>query len=141
MRRLLICLTSAACAIGALSGCGSSSPGSGSTASTPALQALSYFPPATPFVLTFATAPGSQSIKQAQALERRFPTYAVAATALFARLSQLGIDYNQDVRPLFALKHAPSPTEQQLLGMIGDLTGSASATPSGLTGSATLVLR
>jgi hypothetical protein len=51
--------------------------------------------------MTLATAPRSQSITQAQALERRFPTYAVAATALFARLSQLGIDYNRDLRPLF----------------------------------------
>jgi Protein of unknown function (DUF3352) len=104
VRRLLIFLASAACAIGGLSGCGSSNPGTASTASTaatPALQALSYFPPATPFVLTVATAPDSQSIKQGEALERRFPTYAAAATALFARLSQLGIDYNQDVRPLF----------------------------------------
>jgi hypothetical protein len=118
VRRLLICLASAACAIGALSGCGSSSPGSGSPASTPAVQALSYFPPATPFVMTVATAPASQSIKQAQTLERRFPTYAVAATALFARLSQLGIDYNQDVRPLFGNPIA--------LGAVGT---------SGLTGS------
>lgn len=40
-----------------------------------------------------------------------------------------------------ALKHAPSPVEQQLLGLIGDLTGAASATPSGLTGTATLSLK
>ena len=69
-------------------------------------------------MLTVATAPASESIKQAQALERRFPTYAVAATALFARLSQLGIDYNQDVRPLFGNPIA--------LGAVGT---------SGLTGS------
>ena len=118
MRRLLIYLATAVCALGALSGCGSSSPGSSSPASTPAVQALSYFPPATPFVMTVATAPGSQSIKQAQALERRFPTYSAAATALFARLSQLGFDYNQDVRPLFGNPIA--------LGAVGT---------SGLTGS------
>jgi hypothetical protein len=118
VRRLLICLATAACAIGALSGCGSSSPSSSSPASTPAVQALSYFPPATPFVMTVATAPRSQSIEQAQALERRFPTYSAAATALFARLSQLGIDYNQDVRPLFGNPIA--------LGAVGT---------SGLTGS------
>jgi hypothetical protein len=85
---------------------------------TPAVQALSYFPPATPFVLTVATAPASQSIKQMEALERRFPTYSVAATALFARLSQLGIDYNKDVRPLFG-----NPIALGAVGTTG-LTGS-----------------
>ena len=39
------------------------------------------------------------------------------------------------------LPGAPSPAAQQLLNMLGDLTGSASATPSGLNGTATLAIK
>jgi hypothetical protein len=52
-------------------------------------------------VLTVATLSSQQSVKQLQALEHRFPTYSVAATAIFAQMAKLGIDYNRDVRPLF----------------------------------------
>jgi hypothetical protein len=39
------------------------------------------------------------------------------------------------------LKQAPSPAAQQVLKLLGDLTGSASATASGLNGTAKLALR
>jgi uncharacterized protein DUF3352 len=80
----------------ALAGCGSSKPGSG--ASSPTVQALSYFPTSSPFVITVATNPKAAAVRQ---LKASSPSYAVAATALFAQLSKLGIDYNQDIRPLF----------------------------------------
>ncbi|MGZ4350498.1 MAG: DUF3352 domain-containing protein [Solirubrobacteraceae bacterium] len=80
----------------ALAGCGSSKPGSG--APSPTVQALSYFPTTSPFVLTVATNPKATAIKQ---LQQSSPSYAFAATAVFAQLSKLGIDYNQDIRPLF----------------------------------------
>ncbi|HEX3976723.1 MAG TPA: hypothetical protein VHW96_10690 [Solirubrobacteraceae bacterium] len=84
-------------AVTALAACGSSKPGSGGAAG-PAVQALSYFPTTSPFVLTAATNPKAAAVKQ---LQHESPSYAVAATALFAQLSKLGIDYNADVRPLF----------------------------------------
>jgi hypothetical protein len=99
MRRLSLLLATVLAGLG-VAACGSSSPGSGGTAS-PTVQALSYFPTSTPLVLTLTTNPKADSVKQAQALEHHNPSYAAAATAIFARLSQLGIDYNQDIRPLF----------------------------------------
>lgn len=84
-------------AVLALAGCGSSKPGSGA-ASSPTIEALSYFPTTSPFVLTAATNPKAAAVKQ---LTQQSPSYAFAATALFAQLSRMGIDYNQDIRPLF----------------------------------------
>lgn len=40
-----------------------------------------------------------------------------------------------------ALKQTPSPAAQQILNLLGNLTGSLSATPSGLNGTATLALK
>jgi hypothetical protein len=80
-----------------IAGCGSSQPGSGGAAS-PTVQALSYFPTTSPFVITVATNPKTAAIKK---LQQASPSYALAATALFGQLAKLGIDYNQDVRPLF----------------------------------------
>jgi hypothetical protein len=101
VRRLTTLAIIAVTAVGAITGCGSSKSGSRSAASTPRLQALSYFPATSPFVLTAETASTSRSTQQLQTLERRFPTYSLAATALFAELAKLNINYNQDVRPLF----------------------------------------
>jgi len=39
------------------------------------------------------------------------------------------------------LKHPPSATEQALFNLLGDVTGSSSASPSGLSGIAALSLR
>lgn len=96
MRSLGI-LLSAALTVMVLAACGSSGPGSGGSAN-PRIQALSYFPTTSPFVLTVATNPSSAAIKQ---LQQQSPSYTLAATAFFAQLSKLGIDYNKDVRPLF----------------------------------------
>ena len=93
MRRSLIIAIVAAAAL--VAGCGSSK--SSSASSSPATTALSYVPANSPFVLTAATTsnPGGQ------ALVNRVPNLALAETALFAKLRQLGIDYNADIRPLF----------------------------------------
>lgn len=40
-----------------------------------------------------------------------------------------------------ALKQAPSKLEQTILSQLGDITGSTSATPSGITGTATIALK
>jgi hypothetical protein len=105
-------------AVLALAGCGSSKPGSGGAAS-PTIQALSYFPTTSPFVITAATNPKSSAVKQ---LQHESPSYAVAATALFAQLSKLGIDYNADIRPLFG-----NPVVAGAVSTTG-FTGGSSAT-------------
>lgn len=93
MRRALILAILAAAAL--LAGCGSSK--SASAPPSPVATALSYVPGNSPFVITAATTsnPGGQ------ALINRVPNLALAETALFAKLRQLGIDYNADIRPLF----------------------------------------
>jgi hypothetical protein len=93
MRRTLILLVLASAAL--VVGCGSSK--SASAPPTPVTAALSYMPADSPFVITTATTanPGGQ------ALVKRLPTIALAETAAFAKLGQLGIDYNNDIRPLF----------------------------------------
>jgi hypothetical protein len=96
MRRLSAFLMTGL-AVVALAGCGSSKPGNAGAAS-PTIQALSYFPTTSPFVITAATNPKAAAVRQ---LQHESPSYALAATALFAQLSKLGIDYNADIRPLF----------------------------------------
>lgn len=100
-----------------LVGCGRSSAGSGGAAS-PTVTALSYFPTTSPFVITAATNPRAAAVKQ---LQRQSPSYTIAATALFAQLSKLGIDYNADIRPLFG-----NPVTAGLVSADG-LSGSGSA--------------
>jgi hypothetical protein len=82
-----------------LVGCGSSK--TGTTAQSPTAQALSYFPSDSPLLLTFATDPKSSGIKQFETLKARFPEGALLQTALYARLGQLGINYNTQIKPLF----------------------------------------
>ena len=96
MRRLTALLI-AGMAVVVLAGCGSSKPGSGGS-DGPKIQALSYFPTTSPFMITAATNPKAGAVQQ---VERQNPSYALAATAVFAQLSKLGIDYNKDIRPLF----------------------------------------
>jgi hypothetical protein len=93
VRRALILAIVAATVL--VAGCGSSK--SLSAPPSPVATALSYIPANSPFVLTAATTsnPGGQ------ALVNRVPNLALAETALFAKLRQVGIDYNADVRPLF----------------------------------------
>lgn len=96
VHRLGLLLTAAVTVL-VLAACGSSKPGSGGS-TNPTIQALSYFPTTSPFVLTVATNPSATAIKQ---LQQQNPSYTLAATAFFAQLSKLGIDYNKDIRPLF----------------------------------------
>jgi Protein of unknown function (DUF3352) len=97
VRRLLfVALTVLAVAL--VTGCGSSTK---TAASSPEAQTLSYFPASSPFVLTFATDPKSAGIKNARALKQRFPQATLLESALFARLGQLGIDYNKQIKPLY----------------------------------------
>jgi hypothetical protein len=93
VRRALIVAVVAAAAL--VAGCGSSK--SSSAGPTPVGTALSYVPANSPFVITAATTSNSGG----QALINRVPNLALAETALFAKLRQLGIDYNADIRPLF----------------------------------------
>jgi hypothetical protein len=96
MRRV-IALLLAVFAASIVAACGSSSSGSGN----PLNSELSYFSADSPFVLTVATDPNSGAVKGGQALLHRFPVAAAGETALFAKLEQLGINYDLDVRPLF----------------------------------------
>ena len=64
---------------------------------SPTVTALSYVPANSPFVIAAATTSNSGG----QALINRVPNLALAETALFSKLRQVGIDYNADIRPLF----------------------------------------
>jgi hypothetical protein len=94
MRRVTVLVVLAA--VG-LAGCGSSS----SKTASPLTTELSYLPSNTPFVMTLATDPNASAIKQAQALEGKFPLATLGQAALTSKLAQLGIDYQSDIRPLF----------------------------------------
>ena len=102
-------------AVGLVAGCGSSHT---SGAPSPTLQTLSYFPSTAPFVLTLQTDPASAGVKNTRALEQNFPQATLLKTAVFARLGQLGIDYNKQIKPLFGnpiafgLLNAPSSGSQ-----------------------------
>lgn len=87
-----------------------------SAAPSPTAQALSYFPASSPLVLTIATDPQSAAIRNARALIQRFPAAALLQTALFARAAQIGINYNQDIRPLFGNPVAVGAVGAQLTG-------------------------
>lgn len=114
MRRLgALLLVSAALVV---AGCGSSSSaGSGD----PVNSALSYFPSGSAFVMSVATDPKSAAIKQLQSLVGRFPIATFGESAALAKLNQVGIDYQADVKPLFG-----NPV---MFGFAGPMpTGSAS---------------
>jgi hypothetical protein len=81
----------------ALSACGSSS---GGAPSNPLQTTLSYFPARTPFVLTVATQPTANAAAQEKQLEQRLPLLSLAKSSLISRLQQMGISYNQDLKPL-----------------------------------------
>lgn len=106
-------------AVLAMAGCGSSS-GSGSQSATS--QELSYFPTTSPLVATVATDPHSSAVKQSKALLARDPSAALFQTGLLTELARAGINYGQDIRPLFGNPAA--------FGVIGPtLSGSGSSTP------------
>jgi hypothetical protein len=79
----------------ALAGCGSSS------LSSALSTELSYFPKDSPFVMSIVTDPGSSAVKNGQAMLHRLPLVTLGQAALIARLQQVGISYDADIRPLF----------------------------------------
>jgi hypothetical protein len=79
----------------ALGGCGSSS------SSSPLGTGLTYFPKDSPFVMSVVTDPGSPAVKNGQAMLHRLPLATFGEAAYIARLQQLGINYDADIRPLF----------------------------------------
>jgi hypothetical protein len=81
-----------------VAGCGSSK--SPSSASGPLSTELSYFPANSVFMLSIQTAPNSQGIEHAQRLLKRFPIAGFGESAVVAKLGQVGIDYQSDVKPL-----------------------------------------
>jgi Protein of unknown function (DUF3352) len=81
-----------------LAGCGSSSSPSRSGVRN---TELSYLPAGSPFVMSIATDPNSSAVQQAQSLVGRFPIAAFGESALMSKLRQAGIDYQNDIRPLF----------------------------------------
>jgi hypothetical protein len=96
MRRSASLITAAATVLGlVIAGCGSSS------SSNPVGSSLSYFPKNSLFVMSLQTDPGSPAIKDMQALLHRFPAVTFGEAALTARLEQLGLNYDADIRPLF----------------------------------------
>jgi hypothetical protein len=95
-----------------LAGCGSSS----SKSANPVPAELSYFPAQTPYVLTLATDPKGPAVKQAQSLEGRFPLATFGKSALMAQLDRLGIDYQNDIRPLFGNPVALGASSSTLSG-------------------------
>jgi Protein of unknown function (DUF3352) len=115
MRRVVLLLS--LCAL-AVAGCGSSSTG----ASNPVNAELSYFPASSPFVMSVVTDPNSPAVHNAHALIARFPIAAYGESALMAKLDQSGIDYQNDIRPLFG-----NPV---LLGAAGPGVSTSSAASS-----------
>jgi hypothetical protein len=99
-RRCVLLLFGALAATLALvvAGCGSSSSGSGP--SSPLVSEFSYLPADSPFVVTVATDPSSSAIQGLQDLIGRFPLAGLGLQALQSKLSQVGINYSSDVKPL-----------------------------------------
>lgn len=97
MRRRLSVIAAALAVVLALvlAGCGSSS------SSDPLATSLSYFPKNSLFVMSLQTDPNSSAIQSLQGLLHRFPAVSFGEAALTARLEQLGINYDTDIRPLF----------------------------------------
>jgi hypothetical protein len=75
--------------------------GSSHSASSPMSTELSYFPSASPFLIRVVTAPRSPAIKNLQKLLSHVRLASLGEAALISRLQQLGISYDNDIRPLF----------------------------------------
>jgi hypothetical protein len=81
----------------ALAGCGSSS---STSASNPLTAELSYLPAGSPFVMTVATDPNSSAVTGVKDLIGRFPLAGFGIQAAQSKLSQLGISYSSEIKPL-----------------------------------------
>lgn len=99
MRRLLPLALLAAVVI---AGCGSSnsSQSSGTAAATARQAELSYFPAGSPFVLSLVTDPKSSQIQSLQQLLGHFAIVSFGEQALLAKVQQLGVNYNTEIKPL-----------------------------------------
>jgi Protein of unknown function (DUF3352) len=95
MRRVLV--LGLLCAL-AVAGCGSSS---SAKSANPVNTELSYFPANSPFVMSIVTDPNSSAVAGAHSLVDHFPIASFGESALMQKLSQDGIDYQNDIRPLF----------------------------------------
>ncbi len=95
MRRVLVLVL--LCAL-AVAGCGSSK--SASTAN-PVNTELSYFPANSPFVASVVTDPNSSAVTGAHDLVNHFPLASFGESALMQKLNQEGVNYENDIRPLF----------------------------------------
>jgi hypothetical protein len=99
VRRLtLIVVTAVSAFVVAACGSSSTSGGSGTAAPAPLTAALSYFPSGTPLVATIVTDPHSSAFK---GVEANTPDATLLKAGFFQELAKLGINYNQDVKPLF----------------------------------------
>jgi len=97
-----------------VAGCGSSS--SAPSASSVRNTELSYFPAGSVFVMSVVTDPNSAAVKGSEALVGRFPLATFGESALIAKLRQVGIDYQNDIRPLFGNPIVVGATGQSLSG-------------------------
>jgi Protein of unknown function (DUF3352) len=95
MRRVLF--LALLCAL-AVAGCGSSKSAS---APNPVNTELSYFPANSPFVMSIVTDPNSAAVTGAHDLINNFPIASFGESALMQKLNQEGINYENDIRPLF----------------------------------------
>jgi hypothetical protein len=98
-RRLVLFVGALAtvCAL-VVTGCGSSS--SSTSVPGPLATELSYLPADSPFVLTVKTDPNSSAVQGVQDLIGRFPLAGFGIQALQSKLTQLGIDYSSEIKPL-----------------------------------------
>lgn len=97
-RRLVLLLLAAAVASAlVIAGCGSSA---SSSASSPIATELSYIPAGSPYVVTIATDPNSSAIQGLQNLIGKFPLAGLGIQELQSKLTQFGLDYSSDIKPL-----------------------------------------
>ncbi len=83
----------------AIAGCGSSSPGA---PANPTATSLSYFPAQTPFVHHAGHQAERPAKAEEQQLRQKLPQLTFAQGALMSKLQQVGINFNQDIKPLYA---------------------------------------
>src|SRR5436305_5257330 len=101
-----------------IAGCGSSA--SSTSVPAPLATELSYMPADAPFVLTVATDPNSAAVQGVQDLIGHFPLAGFGIQALQAKLTQLGIDYSSEVKPLLG-----NPVALSIAGGLYAVSGSS----------------